>query len=165
MCHTHEGADAQAVEVPVEGLPHLREGGQLLDRPAGLVSLALLASPGDVEKLVKSKVSQGLRDWGRPRPAIGADCFLILPDHDKVTCKTHPDLYFPDEILDASLAGDGEHGDHQLVHGVGVGGDSLGILADGIDVILVGVVIVVVQIVIDIRDNIKYEKSKCHEIK
>ena len=71
----------------------------------------------------------------------------------------------PDEILDAPLARDWEHGDHQLVHGVGVGGDSLGILADGIDIILVGVVIVVVQVVIDIRDNIKYEKSKCHEIK
>ena len=74
-------------------------------------------------------------------------------------------MYLPDEVLDTPLAGDGEHGDHQLVHGVGVGRHSLRILADGIDVVFVGVIIVVVQVVVDICDNVKYEKSKCHEIK
>ena len=54
----------------------------------------------------------------------------------------------PDEVLDTPLAGDGEHGDHQLVHGVGVGGHSLRVLADGIDVVFVGVVIVVVVVVV-----------------
>ena len=74
-------------------------------------------------------------------------------------------MYLPDEDLDTPLPRDGEHGDHQLVHGVGVGGHSLRILADGIDVVFVCVVIVVVQVVVDICDNVKYEKSKCHEIK
>ena len=62
----------------------------------------------------------------------------------------------PDKILDTPLARDGEHGDHQLIYSVGVGGHSLRILADGIDIVLVGVVIVVVQIVINVRDNVEY---------
>ena len=56
----HEGADAEAVQVLVEGLPHLCEGSQRLDRLAGLVTLALLPSPGDVKELVQGKVCQWL---------------------------------------------------------------------------------------------------------
>ena len=63
--HTHEGADAKAVEVLAESLPHLCEGCQGLDRLAGLVALAL-SSPGDIEQLVQSKVCQRLSHRGRP---------------------------------------------------------------------------------------------------
>ena len=64
VCHTHEGADAEAVEVLAEGLPHRGEGCQGLDRLAGLVPLTL-PSPGDVEQLLESKVSKRLSHRGR----------------------------------------------------------------------------------------------------
>ena len=79
VSHAHEGADAEAVEVFVEGLPHLCEGSQCLDRLAGLVSLALLPSPGDSEQLVEGKVGQWLCNGGAWPAAIG-HCLLIFPD-------------------------------------------------------------------------------------
>jgi hypothetical protein len=40
---------------------------------------------------------------------------------------------------------------HDLVHGVSVCGDAVGVLVDGVYVVLVGVVVVVVQVVVHIR--------------